>query len=203
MEQREQIIEAVLNQFLKHGIKQMTVQKLVEPMGLSTKTVYKYFEDKEELLKHCLLKHYSEMAKGIIDLDKAFSNPVLVLYNIWNDAISLDFGVNHLFYQDLNYYYPELQDSILKKVFRNMPSRLETSITRGIEDGYFRKDIDPVICMSVMELLYTSITRTERFKNYQVSTLVIMQNTMHAYLRGLCTEKGIKELNRNSQANKI
>jgi len=203
MEQREKIIEAVLQQFLKHGIKQMTVQKIVESMGLSTKTVYKYFEDKKDLLKHCLLKHYSEMAKGVVDWEKEFSNPVSGLYKVWNEAIRLDFGVNHLFYQDLNYYYPELQDAILKKVFRKMPSLVEASMKKGIEEGYFRDDIDLVLSMEVMELLYTSITRTGKFKNNHVSTEVIMQNTLYTYLRGLCTEKGLKELNRNIRSEKI
>ena len=48
MPQKEIIIEASLQQFLEHGIKQMTIQKLIEPLGLSTKTVYKYFADKED-----------------------------------------------------------------------------------------------------------------------------------------------------------
>jgi len=199
MEQRQEIIESVLQQFLKHGIKKMTVQKLVEPIGVSTKTVYKYFKDKEDLLKHCLLKHYSDLAKGS-GREDLLSHPVIGLYNIWNEAIKQDFGVNHLFYHDLNYYYPELQDGILKKVFRSMLSDLENAIQNGIKDGYFRKEIDPVVCMSAMELLYTSITRTERFKAFQLPTRVIMQNTIHVYLRGLCTDKGIKELNLISQA---
>ena len=59
---KEQIIETSLQQFLKYGIKKMTVQKLIEPMGISTKTVYKYFSDKEDLLRHCLLEHYSKLA---------------------------------------------------------------------------------------------------------------------------------------------
>jgi len=50
MTQKEIIIEVSLQQFLKHGIKQTTIQKLIEPLRLSTKTFYKYFADKEDLL---------------------------------------------------------------------------------------------------------------------------------------------------------
>ena len=68
MTQKERIIEVSLQQFLEHGIKQMTIQNLVEPLGLSTKTVYKYFADKEDLLKQCLFMHYTELYEKFPDL---------------------------------------------------------------------------------------------------------------------------------------
>jgi len=48
---KKEILQTSLKQFLKHGIRQMSIQKLVEPLGISTKTVYKYFKNKEELLE--------------------------------------------------------------------------------------------------------------------------------------------------------
>ena len=86
---KEEIISTSLRQFLKHGIRKMTVQKLVAPIGISTKTVYKYFDDKEDLLNHCLVKHYSELAK---DFNMAGSNPVITILSLWHQAMELDFG---------------------------------------------------------------------------------------------------------------
>jgi len=188
---KEQIIEISLQQFLKHGIRKMTVQKLIEPLGISTKTVYKYFNDKEELLKHCLVKHYSELAK---DFNLAGFNPVITLLNLWHKAMELDFGVNHVFYHDLNYYYPQLQNSILLRFFKKRFSRLDELMKKGINQGFFRNDIVPAMIPEVTSALYSSITRTDQFKKYKLSPRVLMQNTIEAYLRGVCTEKGLKEL---------
>ena len=110
---KDKIIETSLQQFLKHGIRKMTVQKLIEPMGISTKTVYKYFSNKEDLLKHCLLKHYSESVAHFDLLKDETSSPVVTMFKIWYNAIETDFGVNHIFYHDLNYYYPQLQDAVI------------------------------------------------------------------------------------------
>ena len=57
---KEEILQTSLKQFLKHGIREMSIQKLVEPMGISTKTVYKYFKNKEELLEEALHLHYAQ-----------------------------------------------------------------------------------------------------------------------------------------------
>ena len=192
---KEEIIETSLQQFLKHGIRKMTVQKLIGPIGISTKTVYKYFNDKEELLKHCLIKHYSELAR---DFDiTGSSNPVITILKLWHNAMELDFGVNHIFYHDLNYYYPRLQDSILQRFFKKRFSKLGELMEKGVKQGYFRNDIVPAMIPEVTSALYSSITRTDQFKKYKLTPGVLMQNTIEAYLRGVCTEKGLKELKRN------
>jgi AcrR family transcriptional regulator len=192
---KEEIIETSLRQFLKHGIRKMTVQKLIGPMGISTKTVYKYFNDKEELLKHCLVKHYSELAK---DFDiTGGPNPVITILKLWHNAMELDFGVNHIFYHDLNYYYPRLQDSILQRFFKKRFSKLGELMEKGVRQDYFRNDIVPAMIPEVTSALYSSITRTDQFKKYKLTPGVLIQNTIEAYLRGVCTEKGLTELKRN------
>jgi len=68
---------------------------------------------------------------------------------------------------------------------------------KGVKQGYFRNDIVPAMIPEVTSALYSSITRTDQFKKYKLTPGVLMQNTIEAYLRGVCTEKGLKELKRN------
>ena len=171
----------------------MTVQKLIAPIGISTKTVYKYFSDKEDLLKHCLLKHYSQLVQSFEELKKDAQNPVAALFKMWHSAIDADFGVNHIFYHDLNYYYPRLQDFVLQKFFKSGYGFLEDLIRSGVKQGYFRNDIVPEVVPQVISILYSSITRTGQFKRYKLTPSHLMQNTIDAYLRGICTPKGLKE----------
>ena len=194
MELRDQVIATSLRQFLKYGIKKVTVGKLIEPMGISTKTVYKHFGNKEDLLKHCLLLHYSELAKRYNNIGIENKNPVAAICELWHNAINLDFGVNHLFYHDLNYYYPQLQDAVLRKFFKKNFSEVHHIVVSGIEQGYFRDDIVAEIIPEVIGVLYSSITRTGQFKKFKLSATDLMHNTIDAYLRGICTEKGLKEI---------
>ena len=193
---KEEIITTSLQQFLKHGIRKMTIRKLAESMGISTKTVYKYFHDKEELLKHCLVRHYSELAKDFNITVPGDSSPLIPLFRLWYHAMELDFGVKHIFYHDLNYYYPRLQDSILQRFFKKKFSELDELVDSAIKQGYFRDDIVPKLILQVVSTLYSSITRTDQFKKYKLSPAGLMQNTIEAYLRGICTEKGLTELKR-------
>jgi hypothetical protein len=192
---KEEIIKISLAGFLKHGIRKMTVQNLVSPLGISTKTVYKYFQNKEDLLKECLVLHYTTQIRELLELIERSPNAVQAMATFWNLAIAADFGVARSFYHDLNYYYPSLQDGILKKYGTKISDSVVKLMKGGIKDGYFIKDLNPSLSLKAMTILYSSITRTDQYKNLKLSANTLAEQTVLVYLRGICTEKGLKELN--------
>src|SRR3954454_18438505 len=108
---KEEILQTALKQFLKYGIREMSIQKLVEPMGISTKTVYKYFKNKEELLEEALQLHYAQQFQTLEERIED-QKVVPLLLDIWYLAFEREYKVTNAFYQDLNYYYPELERKI-------------------------------------------------------------------------------------------
>jgi AcrR family transcriptional regulator len=191
---RQEIINTSLEGFLKKGIRKMTIQKLVAPLGISTKTVYKYFNNKEDVLRECLSIHYSGLLNQTFATGALYPNPAIALENIWKHAIHIDFGVNRIFYHDLNYYYPELQDEILKKHGGKMETTIVKLIKKGMSEGYFRKDLEPQIIFEAMTVMYRSLTRTEDFRKFRSNPENLARQTVQVYLRGICTQKGLIEL---------
>ena len=191
---REEIIKTSLQQFLKNGIRKMTIQNLVAPQGISTKTVYKYFHNKEELLRECLSVHYARLLDEAILTGDSYPNVVIALENSWKQAIDTDFGVNQAFYHDLNYYYPSLQDEILKKYGKKISVTFIKLIELGIKEGYFRKNLNPPVVFEAMTVIYSSLTRTEQFKRFRLTPAELARHTILVYLRGICTENGLKEI---------
>lgn len=172
----------------------MTVQKLVAPLGISTKTVYKYFRDKEDLLIQCLGVHYSKLLNEALSNGSKYSNAVQALAGSWKEAIETDFGVNSVFYHDINYYFPALQDKILKKHGEKINRVFIGLIKSGIAQGYFRKDINPDVILQAMSILYTSLTRTTQFRRFRLTPAGMLDQTILVYLRGICTRKGLEEI---------
>jgi len=52
----------------------------------------------------------------------------------------------------------------------------------------------------VISVLYSSISRTGQFKKFKLSAAQLMHNTIDAYLRGVCTDKGLKEIKKNNKS---
>lgn len=172
----------------------MTVQKLVIPMGISTKTVYKWFDNKKALLKECLIHHYASLLDDFLSRREMYPNAVAALDDIWKQAIETDFGVNKVFYHDLNYYYPALQDAIIRKYDNKISASVIKLIQWGMDDGYFRKDLQPEIIFETMKVLYSSLTRSDQYRKFRLDPRALAKQTIHIYMRGICTEKGLNEL---------
>jgi len=188
---REKIIETSLQQFLAHGIRKMTLKKLVLILGVSTKTMYKYFSNKEELLEECLNLHYKDADSGIKELLKDAPNPVAALVSVYSKSMELDFGTTHLFYHDLNYYYPELQDKVMKKYVSGALETITSLIQQGINEGYFLSYLKAPIVLETLTAMYASVTRNTIYKNFSMKRELV-KHTIMIYLRGICTEKGME-----------
>jgi AcrR family transcriptional regulator len=191
---REEIIKISLSGFLKNGIRKMTVQNLVSPLGISTKTVYKFFKNKEDLLMECLALHYRTLTTDLLVSVEKCPNAVQAVATCWNIATIADFGVAKSFYHDLNYYYPSLQDAILKKYGNKISDTMAELMKQGAQEGYFIEDLNPLLSLEAMMVLYNSITRTDHYKKFRQSADILTRHTVFVYLRGICTEKGLKEL---------
>lgn len=194
---KEDIIKTSLQQFLIHGIRKMTVKEIVAPLGISTKTVYKYFKNKETLLEQCLAFHYSEMHRDMVGLINTIHNPVWLIFQFYIKAVALDLKINHAFYHDLNYYYPELQDKVIDKEFNTEGGELSVVFKNGVEQGCFRNDISIDIIQAGLGVLYRALTRTNEFDKFSALSFETAQNTLGVYLRGICTDKGLYEIDSN------
>lgn len=192
---KDKIISGALSQFLKQGIRKITMQNLAQHLAVSTKTLYKYYPNKEDLLEECLRVHYSEIILSINQIFEDSPNEVYSILKFYVKLTDLDFGTNDLFYKDLNYYYPTLQDKITHK-YSGQVVRLFTSIIKnGKLEGYFRDDINPSVILQALNVLYASITRNNVYKKNKLSPQALVQQTVNIYIRGMCTEKGLRVFN--------
>jgi AcrR family transcriptional regulator len=189
---RNEIIDTSLKQFLKYGIREMSIQKLIQPLGISTKTVYKYFENKEELLEQSLLLYYDQQFELLMDLSTR-GNTIQLFFDVWYVALERGYKVNLMFFADLLYYYPTLKEKVEKAVSRKFTDQFIQIIQKGISEGLFRDDVDPAVAMESIYILLNSITRENKFKEIKVQPLTLLINTIGLYVRGMCTAKGIQK----------
>lgn len=197
---KDRIVEVALEQFLKHGIRSMTIQKLIEPIGISTKTVYKYFNSKEDLLAECLRVLYGSYHNEFVAILSIDQSPVNHLLILFRSTLGKDFGVNQEFFHDLNYYYPELQNAAIRYYVENYPRLMVPVVQRGIDEGYFQSFIVPELALTGISTLYTSITRPED-KKRRDNPYELFRNLVEVYIRGMCTQKGLKEIENNPYHN--
>lgn len=193
---RDEIIQTALQQFLAEGIRSMTMQRLAAGMGKSTKTLYKYFADKEQLLEECLKLHYAEIEISLPAMWREAANPVAFVCGMYARSAELDFGANHLFYHDLNYYYPELQDKVIAIYIGRIRAVTDEAFRQAVAEGYFLPQLNLEVVQKTFSVLYTAVTRYGTYQEFGLQPQDILKHTLDVYLRGICTEKGLGIIDR-------
>ena len=190
---RDEILDTALEQFLKNGIREMSIRKLVAPLGISTKTVYKYFKNKEELLEEVLNLYYTQQYILLENLS-ADQKVVSLFIDIWYKAIEIAYDVNNVFFHDLHYYYPELERKLETTRGQEIWKQFIRIVERGMNDGTFLKEINPEVVLEGLAILYNAVSRTEKYTRFQIPPHEIFLNSIAIYIRGFCTPKGIQEI---------
>ncbi len=193
MDFREKIIEVALDLFLKNGIKKITVRRLIHPLGISSKTFYRYFEDKESLLRICLERHYAALSNDLVQAKDKKNDPIWDLCLILNKLFKLDFGISQDFYADLNYFYPELQEEVVRTYAQESLIHFRGLIVAGMKMELIKPTLNPDLVVETIGILYMTITRTNRLKGVAFAPIDVFNNTINVYIQGICTDQGLVE----------
>ena len=192
MEQK--IVEKSTELFLNLGFKSVTMDEIASALGVSKKTIYKYFNNKTDLVNAVTNHVFDSISCGIDHICHLNMNPIDELFSIKR------FVMEHLKdeksspkYQ-LQKYYPKIFMSLKKKQFEVMQECVIDNLKKGIELGLYRPNIDLEFISRIYFNGLTGIKDNDMFplKNYSMKTLLNFYYEYH--LRGICTAKGIKQL---------
>ncbi len=200
-EKKIHILKNVGNLYLKFGIRGVTMDDVANEFGISKKTLYQYFNDKEDLvaqvidyyLENPIFKLNSEDSVNTIDRYFALRQHVAKMIKHFNNNLEFE----------LKKTYPELFKKVHKFKRERIYNDTLESIHDGIKEGLVRPDIDPDVVskLQVGRLLCTLNPDNEIFSDEEVSTIELFDKMMDYHIHAICTEKGIKYY--REQLNKI
>ena len=116
----QKIIETATEMFLTHGFKSVTMDEIASKMGISKKTIYHHFENKNDLVEATTLHLFETISKGVDEIMLLDNNPIEELFVI------KDFVMKHLkdesispIYQ-LQKFYPNIHKTLMLRQFEKM-----------------------------------------------------------------------------------
>ncbi len=183
-ERREQLTKEVLIRFLHHGIKQVKIGDLTVELGISSKTLYQIFEDKEGLVRACFKMYLANTTEDFRKHHLASDNVAELMVNFYHSALSGLRRVNPAFFSDLSHLFPMIWNA--EDAFGLSHSRY--LIARGSLEGIFVAKLDQHLCAHALTLLLRSVFEREPFTSRSPEDQ--FNFVIWPYVRGLCTEEG-------------
>ncbi len=191
MEVRQRIIVTANHFFNRYGIKAITMDFLAEQLGISKRTIYDTFRDKDDLILHCVKLRVHEHQCELQEILKGSSNVIAAIYEISLRGQAIYQETNPLFYLDLKKYYPEIYNVLMKKDdFRN-DSVITIMIERGIKEGVFNEKINIGIVNIFWQELIVLIHDQDKLLTYAYPKQELFENILYPFIKGLCTVEGM------------
>ena len=187
---RERIIKESLGMFSRYGVRSTTMDDIAKNIGISKRTIYENFKDKEDLLTACIDAVFLE--------NERYSKNVFIKSNNVLEAIIklLRKGFEHASKQkfflldDVKKYYPKVHKEIVESKCGDRNDRMRYLIEQGIKEDVFRNELNPGLIAYVFARYIDSINlNDEEFEKY--SFFEIFENMVLVFIRGLCTSKGL------------
>jgi AcrR family transcriptional regulator len=196
MDYRNRVIEEAAKLFRTYGIRSVTMDMLASSLGISKRTIYEVFKDKDELLEGVLTWMHEKQRETICKILEDSENVIEANFRMIEMMRDHFQSMSPAFLLDIKKcHHSDLQMNQGKGEMLDTDKGMEM-LKRGIKEGVFRKDIETVLVNKCIFELIRISADNEIFPLGKYTRNDIIKNVYINYLRGIATEKGLETINR-------
>jgi TetR/AcrR family transcriptional regulator, cholesterol catabolism regulator len=192
MENKERILVKSNELFNRYGIRSVSMDDIAAQLGMSKKTLYQYYTDKDELVNAVFDVVLHNNKCQCLDCTKKCENAIHEVFLSFDSVEEMLATMNPSVLFDMQKYHP----SAFKKFdeFRNgfLYKMIKANLERGIKEELYREDIDTdILSRYRLHSIVLSFNSTV-FPSNKTSLVYIEQQLMEVFLWGIATTKGQK-----------
>lgn len=187
---RSRITEVAMHLFTRDGIRAVKMDDVASCMNISKRTIYEIYEKKEDLLFDVVVAHFKQRLDNLENVTRRCENVMEILLEVYRMKVADFKNTNPLFFTEMN-RYPRLQQFLVEQNDHMRENSL-LFIQRGVEEGYFRDDLNYQMAVLQFDAMGQYVLEKELYRQYSIED--IFRNLVFVSLRGLCTKKGIKAI---------
>lgn len=191
------IIERSSLIYLKYGIKSVTMDDLANHLGVSKKTIYKYFEDKNDLINAMLLRTLSFEETMCSKIQSNSENALEALIQISKMVIQRLNNVNPTIFYDLQKHHAEAWQILEKHKWDFVLNAIRNNINRGIEEKIYRDDLNVEVIARLYIATIDTIMNPEIYKWPEFQFHELYKEVIRFQFHGMINENGKNYLKNN------
>ena len=142
MTQIDRIVAGGEELFLQAGIKSVTMDDIAKHLGMSKKTIYLFFKDKNELVLALVNRKLKEDEEQMADIIAKSTNVIEEMINMMKCSEEIFSRINPIVIHDMQKYHPDAWQKFQHFKSTVIVQTLEELLNKGIAQGYVRPDID-------------------------------------------------------------
>lgn len=199
MEPKERIMKGAMELFFQYGIKSVTMDDIAKHLGMSKKTIYQFFTDKDEIVLTLSKRTQDEHCQHFEAIASSAKDAIDEILQTMKYMVGMFTRMNANIFYDLQKYHPKSWDQFREFKENVMMELVVTNIEKGRKQGLYRPDVDPAVVaklrMEEVEMgMNPRIFPPDKFNLTQVEVALLDH-----WLHGICTIRGHKLINKYRQ----
>lgn len=189
------LLDFIENEIRLKGFKATTMDSIAAGFKISKRTLYEIFTNKDEMIRITLKHTHNKIALKYSEIFASSSNimeAILLCFLFNRDIIG---KTNPDFFKDFHNFI-KLSNDYSGGKQKQFFEHLEGILKKGVDEGYFRKDLKVVVQCQMITLQMESLRRLEELFPENMTIVEVFDSIIITFLRGISTTKGIKTLDK-------
>lgn len=187
---KERIMENALRMFRLYGIKSVTMFDISKETGVSKKTVYEHFEDKEDLVLEGMKFVLNSHIEHFQDFRQNSANAIEELIKELEYMEMMGKTVNPVMLYEIQKYHPAIWRRIEEFKKDYVLQGITENLQRGIEEGLYRNDLNMNIISRMRQLQLETVFDPEQYPVMQFDMHEVMEQLTKHFILGVATLEG-------------
>jgi AcrR family transcriptional regulator len=192
MELTDTVMAKSYELFKRYGIRSVTMDEIAVQCGMSKKTVYQTFADKDSLVSNIMEHHIQSAELNCLKAQKDSENAIHEIFLSLDWVHKMFDGVNPALLFDLRKYhstiFQKLEDH--KRLF--LTNIFKKNFERGIQEGLYRPEIRIDIMVPLRIHTMTLVFEYDLFPTNKYTLFDIDEEITIHELYGIATPNGVK-----------
>jgi len=197
-ENKERILGKAKDLFMQYGIRSITMDEIAGQLGISKKTIYQFFTDKDEMVEAVVMEEITENEAGCRQFQVDAENAVHEIFLAMENVQEMMKTMNPQLMYDLEKHHPGAFRRLKQYKYQFLFTMIRENLDRGMKERIYRKDLNPdITCRHRIESVFMAFNQ-EAFPPNKYPMYQTCQELALLFLHSICNAEGKKLIEKYS-----
>lgn len=184
------ILAQVHKLYQRYGIKSVTMDDVAKHLGISKKTLYEHFRDKQDLVRNVLMAEHDNRCGSLTAIVDQQLNAIEELFEVYKMLNTMFREYNPSMEFDLRKYYPDLFTEIKEIRRKRMFESVLNNINKGKKEGLYRKELNSKIIAKLHVFRTESLFDNDMFTSEELTSFKMFHEVFIYHIQGILSHEG-------------
>ncbi|MCI0707993.1 MAG: TetR/AcrR family transcriptional regulator [Ignavibacteriae bacterium] len=188
-QEKERILQAAGEKFFSQGFSKVTVDEIASEIGMSKKTIYKFFPSKEDIMRavaHFMMRRVERQVGNIVSSDKPFEQKLTEFLSVIGSIVGRTGRAQMML--DMKKHAPELWKEIESFRREQLLTKVQVMFQQAKQEGVFRPDLNTDIFMLMFVTCVEGIINPYTLSEQSFSAGEAFQSIFKVLFNGALTD---------------